>query len=41
MPVWAVVFALMTILPLLSKPGLWEPQEMSVADKAAARVDKA
>jgi len=37
--VWAVVFAVLTILPALSKPGLWEPQEMKVADNAAARVD--
>ncbi len=39
MAVWAVLFAVLTILPALSGPGLWEPQEMKIADAAAARLD--
>jgi 4-amino-4-deoxy-L-arabinose transferase-like glycosyltransferase len=40
MPVWAFLIALAVILPGLSSPGLWEPQEMRVADDAAERADR-
>ncbi len=33
------VLALVCLFPALGTPGLWEPQEMAVADEAAARSD--
>ena len=40
MPVWAFLIAVAVLLPGLSAPGLWEPQEMRVADDAAKRADR-
>ena len=40
--VWAialVLFGALVLLPGIGGPGLWEPQEMAVADEAAARAD--
>ncbi|MEZ4403468.1 MAG: hypothetical protein R3B06_25810 [Kofleriaceae bacterium] len=34
-----VVFAALVLLPGIGTPGLWEPQEMAVADQAAAIAD--
>ena len=34
-----VVFAALVLLPGIGGPGLWEPQEMAMADQAAARAD--
>ena len=39
-PVWALLIALLVLVPRLSSPGLWEPQEMKVADEAAKRADR-
>jgi len=39
-PVWALLLALLVLLPRLSTPGLSEPQEMKVADQAATRADR-
>ena len=41
--VWAlaiVLFGALVLVPGLGRPGLWEPQEMAVADEAAARADR-
>lgn len=38
-PVWIAALALIVLFPCLGTPGLWEPQEMAVADEAAARHD--
>ncbi len=40
LPVWSLALALACLMPCLGTPGLWEPQEMAVADEAAARADK-
>lgn len=40
MPVWAFLIAVVVLLPGLSSPGLWEPQEMRIADDAADRADR-
>ncbi|HUQ02007.1 MAG TPA: hypothetical protein VM261_05890 [Kofleriaceae bacterium] len=40
LPAWILGLALICLLPAIGTPGLWEPQEMSVADEAAARADK-
>ncbi|MBP8806069.1 MAG: hypothetical protein KBG48_17785 [Kofleriaceae bacterium] len=34
-----LAFAALVLLPGLGGPGLWEPQEMAIADEAAARAD--
>lgn len=39
LPVWVLALALLCLLPAIGTPGLWEPQEMAVADEAAARAD--
>jgi hypothetical protein len=43
--IWArvalAVIAALVILPNLGGPGLWEPQELAVADRAVARAEKA
>ncbi len=38
-PVLLVVLAAAALVPDCGAPGLWEPQELAVADRAAARVD--
>jgi hypothetical protein len=40
MPIWAFLIAVVVLLPGLSSPGLWEPQEMRIADDAAERADR-
>ncbi len=40
-PLWMLALAIAVIVPLLSSPGLWEPQEMKVADDALLRADRA
>lgn len=40
LPAWILGFALLCLFPAIGTPGLWEPQEMAVADEAAARADK-
>lgn len=37
-PLWMLLLAVAVIVPLLSGPGLWEPQEMKVADDALDRA---
>lgn len=39
-PVVLVVVAAFALVPDCGSPGLWEPQELAVADRAAARADK-
>ena len=34
-----VILGALVLLPGIGRPGLWEPQEMAVADEAAARAD--
>ena len=40
LPAWILGLALLCLVPAIGTPGLWEPQEMAVADEAAARADK-
>ncbi|MCB9565047.1 MAG: glycosyltransferase family 39 protein [Kofleriaceae bacterium] len=40
-PLWALLLGLLVVVPFLGSPGLWEPQEMKVADDALARADQA
>src|SRR5450432_1948574 len=40
-PLWALAIAVLVLVPDLSRPGLWEPQELAVADAALARNERA
>jgi hypothetical protein len=40
-PVWVALVAIAVLLPRLGAPGLWEPQELAIADDASARADAA
>ncbi len=39
-PVWVLLIALAILVPGLGGPGLWEPQELAVADAALAKADR-
>lgn len=41
LPLWILALSLLCLFPAITTPGLWEPQEMAVADEALARADKA
>ena len=35
-PVWIAALALLVLFPCIGTPGLWEPQEMAVADEPSS-----
>ncbi|MCE9574997.1 MAG: hypothetical protein K8W52_17740 [Deltaproteobacteria bacterium] len=39
-PVWVLVIAFAILVPGLGGPGLWEPQELAVADAVLAKADR-
>jgi hypothetical protein len=40
-PLWVLAIAALVLLPDLSRPGLWEPHELQIADAAVARNERA